>query len=54
MKRDFASGWDKNNIEGCGVQKIIIKVHNMTSDVIAKPQYYADWRELKSLSYFGI
>lgn len=34
--------------------KVAIKVHNMTSDVIAKLQYYADRRELKSLSYFGI
>jgi len=26
----------------------------MTSDIIAKPPDYADRRELKSLSYFGI
>ena len=48
------SGWYKNRIEGCGTQEIIIKVHNMTSDVIAKSPDYADRRELKSLSYFGI
>ena len=34
--------------------KVAIKVHNMTSDVMAKPLCYADRRELKSLSYFGI
>ena len=48
------SGCCKNRIEGCGTQKTIIKVHNMTSDIIAKPPDYADRRELKSLSYFGI
>jgi len=48
------SGWCKNRIEGCGTQETIIKVHNMTSDVMAKPLCYADRRELKSLSYFGI
>ena len=47
------SGCCKNRIEGCGTQKTIIKVHNMTSDIIAQPPDYADWRELKSLSYFG-
>ena len=48
------SGWYKNRIEGCGTQETIIKVHYITSDVIAKPPDYADRRELKSLSYFGI